>query len=179
MIEPVSLARLCTDAVPAAERFEFWAHAVSARLQPVGMQPVDRRSTDFRAEFVTATGASTTVVAGFQGPVRSEVTAAQARQRDGDTVLLSLQRGPGLRVQARGESWAFGGDSLLLRADDEPTVHTQEKGVSRILLSVPSAGLSLPMARCARGCTGRCGWIRRFRRRSAGPRGRCIAPPSR
>ncbi|MEO9222798.1 MAG: helix-turn-helix transcriptional regulator [Mycobacteriaceae bacterium] len=147
MGDEVSLARMSTAAVPAAERFDFWQDSLSSTLQPVDIQPVRGYEGDFRAAFGCVATERSTIGSGTTDPVSSKVTVAHARVRDASNVLLSMQGTGRLDVEARGERTEFASHTLLVQADDEPTVHTRSARASVVLMSVRAADLSLPMAR--------------------------------
>lgn len=146
MADQVSLKRLSTAAVPPPERFEFWQDSVSSALQPVNIRPVSGHGKDFRAEFGAVTTRRSTIASGTSDPVSSKVTDAHARQRDAETLLLSMQWAGRLDVEARGERTEFASHTLLVQADDEPTVHTRSARASTVLMSVGAADLSIPMS---------------------------------
>ncbi len=145
MVERVSLGRLSTAAISPADRFDYWEHSISSQLQPVHIQPVNPRATDFRAEFVKVDAHGTMIAGGVLDPVRSEVTRAHAHEQDASTLSLGLQTSRSLLVEARGERHQFSNQTLLVQSDDEPTVHTHSVRAPMILMTVRTAELSLPM----------------------------------
>lgn len=142
----VTIGRVSTAAVPKPERFDFWEHSVSSSLQPVRMMPVDGCDGDFRVDVVKVVTAGATILSGVLDPFRSVVTSAHASARDASTISMTLQRSGGLSVEARGGKHELGVNTMLLQSDDEPTVHTHLARSSKVLMSVSTAQLSLPMA---------------------------------
>ncbi len=147
MVDEVSLVRVSTAARPPAERFDFWQHLISSTLQPVSIQPVPEHAKDFRAEFVCVGTQRSKITSGIVDPVLSKVTNAHVRDRNASRVLLSMQWNGRLDVEARGDRVGFGSHTLLVQADDEPTVHSRSARGSTVLMTVSAAELSLPMAR--------------------------------
>lgn len=147
MTDEVSLDRLSTAAVPAAERYAFWEQSVSALWQQMTLQGGRDTPADFRAEFTNVGAGCASIATGFLDPVCAAVTAVEARERDPDSLILALQGAGRLAVDARGERHEYPNRTLLLRSVDEPTVHTYSARTPMVLLAVSTAQLSIPLAR--------------------------------
>ncbi len=147
MTDAVSLDRLSTAAVPAAERYAFWEQSVSAIWQQMTLQGGRDTPADFRAEFTNVGARGASIATGVLDPVCAAVTAVEARERDPDSLVLALQGAGRLAVDARGERHEYPNGTLLVRSVDEPTVHTYSARTPMVLLAVSTAQLSIPLAR--------------------------------
>lgn len=144
----VSVHRLSTSAVPAADRYAFWEQTMRSSLYPVRLGPVDGPSggsSKFHADFLRVDAGPAKITRGILDPVRSEISPAAARQRSGDTVQIMLHEGGRLRVDSRRGRQVFTGRTLLVHSDDEPAVQVHTERVPMVLLSVEAARLSVPV----------------------------------
>lgn len=144
--DEVTVARLSTLGLTAAERYAFWEDTFSSAHHPVRLTPVGARGTpnDFRADFLRVDATTAKVSIGAMDAVRAESFSSDPDDSTEGMVLLSYQDGGRQVVDSRQGRHTFEGPSLLLQSDVEPSVHLHHSRARTVLISVRADRLTLP-----------------------------------
>lgn len=164
--------KMSSTAVPAADRFEWFADIVATALAPTQLH--DPPVAGFRAEAAALELDAVQLSTFTCTPVRSRRTAAQVRQNDPERYQFSLITGcPMWMAQNRNESELSAGDMVLLDTSHPYAAGAGNEGgaIRNIVIQMPRSALPLPadrmdrlLARRISGATGTAAILAQFMR---------------